>query len=143
MYLFVLIAAAIAVALVAGGFQRPRAAIFVAAILWAIYAVYEYYVANGTLCDANCNIRVDLVVIFPILIAATLYARSSYSRPPGQQTVIGLFLCAGFLLIAALVIEAFGYTIVAVATALCAVALVLFAFKKRAAMPPSLPRTDG
>jgi hypothetical protein len=43
------------------GWQRPRLAVIVSGILWLLYAVYERLVATGVLCDADCNIRVDLV----------------------------------------------------------------------------------
>ena len=60
--------------------QRPRRAVIVSGILWLLYAVYEYQVATGVLCDADCNIRVDLVFVFPILGLATLSAYQSYNR---------------------------------------------------------------
>jgi hypothetical protein len=83
MNLFVVVAGVMAVVLLAAGSQQPRPAVFVAAILWLLYAVYEMLVAAGVLCDANCNIRVDLVLFFPILWIATFYAYRSYVRPPG------------------------------------------------------------
>ena len=51
-------------------------------ILWLLYAFYEHQVATGVLCDADCNIRVDLVFFFPILGLATL---SAYSRTTGHD----------------------------------------------------------
>src|SRR5215218_1986606 len=62
------------------GWQRPRLAVIVSGILWLLYAVYEYLVTTGVLCDANCNIRVDLVFFFPILGLATYRAYQSYNR---------------------------------------------------------------
>ena len=85
MNVFVIAAATMAVILLVAGSRRPRLAVFVAAILWLLYAVYEHLVATGVLCDANCNIRVDLVLFFPILWIATFYAYRSYVRPPGQR----------------------------------------------------------
>ena len=83
MSVFVIAAAIMAVILVVAACQRPRPAVIVAAVLWLLYAVYEYFIATGVLCDANCNIRVDLVLLFPILWIATFYAYRSYVRPPG------------------------------------------------------------
>jgi hypothetical protein len=60
--------------------QRPRLAVIVSGILWLLYAGYEYLVASGVLCDANCNIRADLVFVFPILGLATYRAYQSYYR---------------------------------------------------------------
>ena len=62
------------------GWQRPRQAVIVSGILWLLYTVYEYLVATGVLCDANCNIRVDLVFFFPILGLATYAAYQAYNR---------------------------------------------------------------
>ena len=70
------------VALVAG-WQRPRLAVIVSGILWLLYAVWEHQVATGVLCDSDCNIRVDLVFIIPILGLATLRAYQSYMGRPG------------------------------------------------------------
>jgi hypothetical protein len=47
------------------GWQRPRLAVIVSGILWLLYAVYEPWAATS--CDGGCNIRVDLVFLFPIL----------------------------------------------------------------------------
>ena len=41
MHLFVLIAGVMGVALFVAGLRRPRVAVFVAAILWLLYAYYE------------------------------------------------------------------------------------------------------
>ena len=83
MSLFVIAAAMMAVILLVAAWQRPRPAVIVAAILWLLYAVYEYYIVTGVLCDANCNIRVDLVLFFPILAIATVFAYRSYMGLPG------------------------------------------------------------
>src|SRR5262245_6534524 len=66
MNVFAIAAGMMAVILLVAGWQRPRLAVIVAAILWLLYAVYERLVATGVLCDANCNIRVDLVFFFSI-----------------------------------------------------------------------------
>lgn len=41
--------------------------VLVAAALWTIYSVYELGIWNGLFCDQDCNIRVDLLVIYPLL----------------------------------------------------------------------------
>lgn len=43
----------------------------VAAIGWLAYGVYEYLMFSRVLCSGECNIRVDLLVIYPILLAVT------------------------------------------------------------------------
>ena len=84
MYPFVFAAGRDGLLLRGGGSQRPRPAEFLAVVLWAAYAVYEYYVANGTLCDANCNIRVDLVLFFPLLGWARL-SRAAEGAAHGRR----------------------------------------------------------
>lgn len=85
MYFFVFVAAAAASYFAAAAWRQPRPGVFVAAIAWLLYAVYEYYVANGTLCDANCNIRVDLILIWPLVWIASLFGIYA----PGQWTRAG------------------------------------------------------
>ena len=78
MNLFSFAAALMVVIHLVAGWQRPRLAVIVSGILWLLYAVYEHLVATGVLCDADCNIRVDLLFIFLILGLATLKAYQSY-----------------------------------------------------------------
>ena len=132
MHLFVIAAAGMAVILLGAGAQRPRAAVFVAAILWLIYAYYEYQVATGVLCDANCNIRVDLVLFFPILGLATFCAYQSYMGRPGQMKVIGTVLGVLGLFVFGLWVEGHGYGDLAfVGFVVGAVAIIAYAVKSR------------
>ena len=80
MNIFVIAAVMMAVIHLVAGVQRPRLAVIMLGVLWLLYAVYERLVATGVLCDADCNIRVDLVFFFPILALATLSAYQSYNR---------------------------------------------------------------
>jgi hypothetical protein len=109
MNLFAFVAGMMAVIHLVAGWQRPRLAVIVSAILWLLYAVYEHLVASGVLCDANCNIRVDLVFFIPILGLATFCAYRSYMGQPGQMKVIGTVLGVIGLLVVALVVESYGY----------------------------------
>ena len=131
MMLFALVAAVMAAGLFVAGSRRPRIAVFVAAVLWLAYAVYEHQVASGVLCDSDCNIRVDLVLFFPILGIATFCAFRAYERPPGPPTFAGMVLSAVGLIIAALLTGAFGYIAVAWAVAAAALALAAYAIKAR------------
>lgn len=65
--------------------------------------------ANGTLCDRACNIRVDLVFILPVLGLATLGAYCSYRGRKIPLTAMGVVLAAIVLFLVGLVLEAFGY----------------------------------
>ena len=80
MDIFMIAAGMMTVINLVAGWQRPRLAVIVSGILWLLYAVWERQVATGVLCDADCNIRVDLVFFLPILALATLSAYQSYNR---------------------------------------------------------------
>ncbi len=115
MYPFVFIAGAAAVYFAIAAIHPPRPAKMLAAILWAAYAPYEYLVANGTLCDANCNIRVDLVLFLPLLGWATYLALQKQPRL-GAVTLLAV-IC---LLMTAWLGSAFGNRWVAAAAGLAA-----------------------
>ena len=69
--------------------RRPF--VVVAALTWVLYGIYEYAMHDRILCSGECNIRVDLLVIYPALAvvsfvalgvsATALRARSRRSRP--------------------------------------------------------------
>jgi hypothetical protein len=121
-----------AVILLVAGAQRPRLAVIVAAILWLLYAVYEHQVVTGVLCDANCNIRVDLVLLLPILGLATFCAYQSYMGRPGQMKVVGTVLGAIGLVVFGLLAESYGYGNLAGAGFVAgALAIGVYAIKSR------------
>jgi len=69
------LAALIPGALFAAGFAwRRRVFIAVTAGLWIAYAVYELLILKRVLCSGECNIRVDLLLFYPILWIASLAA---------------------------------------------------------------------
>ena len=51
---------------------RRRRAIGIAALGWGAYGVYELLMKARVLCSGECNIRVDLLLIYPVLAAVTL-----------------------------------------------------------------------
>jgi hypothetical protein len=61
----------------------------VAAILWAGYAGYEYLMLTRVLCTGECNIRVDLLLIYPLLVLLLLgaVATSLWARIIKQRTL--------------------------------------------------------
>ena len=110
MNLFAVGAAIIAVLHLVAASQRPRPAVIVSGLLWALYAVYEYLVATGVLCEADCNIRVDLVLFIPVLATVTWCAWQAYNGRPGQTMVIVTVLAAVGLVVFALLAETrFGF----------------------------------
>ena len=46
----------------------------VTALLWAAYAAYEYGMHRRWLCTGECNIRVDLLMLYPLLLIMTIVA---------------------------------------------------------------------
>ena len=132
MNLFAFAAAVMAVIHLVAGWQRPRLAVIVSGILWLLYAVYERLVATGVLCDANCNIRVDLVLFFPIVALATFWAYQSYMGRPGPGKVAGMVLGIIGLFVFGLVAESFGYRALgSVGFVVGALAIGVYAIKSR------------
>lgn len=68
-----LVAVALLMAAVTGAVWKIRgeSAIGVVSLMWSGYAVYEGLMADRVLCSGECNIRVDLLVIVPILLGVT------------------------------------------------------------------------
>ena len=131
MNVFMLVAAGMVAVHVVAALQRPRLAVIVSGILWALYAYYERQIATGVLCDANCNIRVDLVFLFPILWLATYCAWQSFMGRPGQAKIIGLVLGAIGLLVFALWAEGHGYGAVSNVVMLGGLVIGLYAIWSR------------
>ena len=55
----------------AWGFGRVPGSL-AAAVAWLLYAPYEYLVHARVLCSSECNIRVDLLLVWPALLALSL-----------------------------------------------------------------------
>jgi len=131
MYILAIIAVGMAVIHLVAGFQRPRLAVAVSGLLWALYAYYEHLVASGVLCEADCNIRVDLVFFLPILALATYWAYQSYMGRPGPQKVAAMALGIIGLFALGLVAEGFGYKYLSYAAILGILAIVGYAIKSK------------
>jgi hypothetical protein len=65
-----LLAAAIGLLLLWLGRRARRGGAVGAGVLWILYALYETGMRNRWLCSGECNIRIDLLVIYPILAVA-------------------------------------------------------------------------
>ena len=128
---FAFAAGVMAVIHLVAGAQRPRPAVIVSGILWLLYAVWERQVATGVLCDADCNIRVDLVFFFPILGLATFCAYQSYMGRPGQTMVVGTVLGVIGLVVFGLLVESFGYTALSGVAIAGALAIGAYAIKSK------------
>ena len=140
MNLFVIAAGMMVVVHLVAVWQRPRLAVIVSGILWLLYAIYERQIVTGVLCDANCNIRVDLVFFFPILGLATYCAYQSYIGRPGQLKIIGTVLGVIGLIVFGLLAESYGYGDLAFVVVLGALAIgLVYAIKSRS-MTRSQPK---
>jgi hypothetical protein len=79
------LAAVIGGLLVGLGRSRGRRTAIVVGVIWLLYAAYETAMRLRWLCSGECNIRVDLLLIYPLLLATTIVGVVSLlraRRPP-------------------------------------------------------------
>jgi hypothetical protein len=62
--------------------RRPFVA--VTALAWAAYALYEYGMQRRWLCSGECNIRVDLLLLYPLLVIMSVMASVMVARAIGR-----------------------------------------------------------
>jgi hypothetical protein len=67
-----------------------RGLVGLAALAWGLYAAYEYAILRRWLCSGECNIRVDLLLAYPVLVlmsaaAAIVAIRSILGRRENQD----------------------------------------------------------
>ena len=60
--------------------KTQRFAALLAGLFWLAYLPYEYAMKWRILCSGECNIRVDLLLIYPLLVLASLLALISSVR---------------------------------------------------------------
>jgi hypothetical protein len=84
-----ILAAAIGLVLLGlGRWMRRRVAVGVG-LVWLLYALYEFGMKQRWLCSGECNIRVDLLVLYPVLFISlvvagvSLFRASAATSPPG------------------------------------------------------------
>lgn len=66
-------------------FRGRRRVVLVATLAWLAYFLYEQAMNLRILCSGECNIRVDLLLFYPILAVLTIWAISAIfktSRAP-------------------------------------------------------------
>lgn len=44
-----------------------KKSVFLIGMIWLLYVLYEYGMKLRILCSGECNIRIDLLIIYPIL----------------------------------------------------------------------------
>jgi hypothetical protein len=64
----------------AGFFVKRKPLIGITALLWLGYAIYESLMKARVLCSGECNIRVDLLLISPLLWILTIVALVQFVR---------------------------------------------------------------
>ena len=76
------LAAVIGAVLVALGRRSHRGVVSAVGVVWLVYAVYELGMKRRWLCSGECDIRVDLLVIYPALVIGLVAAGVSLLRSP-------------------------------------------------------------
>ena len=69
-----LLAGAIGLVLFWLGWRVRRVVVTAAGVLWMLYALYETGMRTRWLCSGECNIRIDLLVIYPVLALTLVVA---------------------------------------------------------------------
>jgi hypothetical protein len=66
--------------LLALGRLARRRLVLVVGVVWLLYAAYETGMQRRWLCSGECNIRVDLLLIYPVLLIGLVLATVSLIR---------------------------------------------------------------
>ncbi len=74
------LAAAIGLVFLGLGRWARRRTVTAAGLVWLLYAAYETGMQQRWLCTGECNIRVDLLLIYPLLFAVSAVAAVSLLR---------------------------------------------------------------
>jgi hypothetical protein len=75
------LAAVIGAVLVGLGRRGHRGVATAVGVVWLLYAVYEVGMKRRWLCSGECDIRVDLLAIYPALVIGLVAAGVSLLRP--------------------------------------------------------------
>lgn len=67
-------------------FRCRRSIILVAALAWLAYFPYEQAMKLRVLCSGECNIRVDLLLLYPILALLSVLATVAYVKTNRNAT---------------------------------------------------------
>ena len=74
------LAAAVGALFAIQGWRRQRWGVVTVGVLWGLYALYETGMHQRWLCSGECNIRVDLLLIYPVLLLFSAGAALSLRR---------------------------------------------------------------
>jgi formate hydrogenlyase subunit 3/multisubunit Na+/H+ antiporter MnhD subunit len=84
-----LLAAMIGALLLGLGWRSRRRIVGVVGAIWLLYAAYETGMQQRWLCSGECNIRIDLLLIYPLLLLSLLVVGVSLlrrRRDPGSPS---------------------------------------------------------
>ena len=84
-----LLAAVLGVAVLALGVRTRRRIATGVGIVWLLYALYETAMKRRWLCTGECDIRIDLLIIYPVLLigfAAAVVSLLRASRIPRARS---------------------------------------------------------
>lgn len=73
-------AAAIGILLLGSGRWTRRPVVVGVGVVWLLYGCYEIGMKQRWLCAGECNIRIDLLVIYPALVLGLVAAGVSLGR---------------------------------------------------------------
>ena len=65
--------------------HRRRWIVLAAALAWLAYVAYEYAMKLRILCSGECNIRVDLLLLYPFLLVLSVGALLGYGLSLRRQ----------------------------------------------------------
>ena len=54
--------------------KARKPSVLIAGLAWVVYCLYESGMKLRILCGGECNIRIDLMLIYPVLVAVSLGA---------------------------------------------------------------------
>ena len=74
------LALAIGIVLLGLGRAARRRVVAGVGIGWLVYGLYEFGMRQRWLCSGECNIRIDLLVIYPLLAVGLVAAAISLRR---------------------------------------------------------------
>jgi formate hydrogenlyase subunit 3/multisubunit Na+/H+ antiporter MnhD subunit len=77
-----LLALAIGAVLLGLGRRVRRRVVVGVGMGWLLYGLYEFGMRQRWLCSGECNIRIDLLVIYPVLTLGLVAAAISLLRAP-------------------------------------------------------------
>jgi hypothetical protein len=78
------LAAVVGIVLMALGRHTQRRVATGVGVVWLLYALYEFGMKQRWLCSGECNIRIDLLVIYPALLLSLVPAGVSLLQGPAS-----------------------------------------------------------